>query len=609
MVASDDNLDELPMVKSSFSRTLSAAQLYEMYVVSAESLIEMTSIRPFEELLAEGMLVEFDDMKWNAMFVSHQWAGVGHPDPHMEQFKVLQQALKNVLSGKTAIHANINIELYVGQRHAMTAEDFMEKPLYIWYDYFSCPQAACELAHRQMAILSIPAYVERCRYFTVLCPHVRHVTKDTLLSRKSWASRGWCRLERVCKELSVHDEACDTIEIQSGQQQALAANFDWVKEPVGEGFFTLEKDRMRIAPVLKAMLRNKISSYLGKKDYHNYRLMLNLQNRHFTGLPIKPDYDFVPGFQSEARDPAEHLMAQFMHQNCFTGILDRNEKGWTPLCYAALVGDPLLVYSLLQEKADPNDAIAEPEPLCQFAARTSALHMCAFLKRNESLRILIASGADANHADGYGANALHWAAVADNAEGIQILYDAGLGCHVPNMLGYSPFAMACAGGGVEAIQELMAYASREELAEGLHAALLHGGASAKVVSLLVAAGVDVNHQLTKPLLSPLGVLFACLGLRHRWSQSRLSTYAYHYSGATPLMACLLTSSFESAAVLIQAGARLDLVNYRKKTAADLAGELHSTPNFLADALRGDVDASKTCKLLVKEFSISSRLSL
>eukprot|EP00439_Symbiodinium_sp_Y106_P013873 s3470_g1.t8 len=302
MVASDENLDELPMVKSTFSRTLSAAQLYEMYVVSAESLIEMTSIRPFEderELLAEGMLVEFDDTKWNAMFVSHQWAGVGHPDPHMEQFKVLQQALKNVLSGKTAIHANINIELYVGQRPGMTAEDrayvmckesgedFMEKPLYIWYDYFSCPQAACELAHRQMAIISIPAYVERCRYFTVLCPHVRH-------------------------ELSVHDEACDTIEIQSGQHQALAANFDWIKEPVGEGFFTVEKDRMRIAPVLQAMLRNKISSYLDKKDYHNYRLMLNLQNRHFTGLPIKPDYDFIPGFQSEARDPAEHLMAQIL---------------------------------------------------------------------------------------------------------------------------------------------------------------------------------------------------------------------------------------------------------------------------------------------------------
>ncbi|CAE7041098.1 HACE1 [Symbiodinium natans] len=143
-------------------------------------------------------------------------------------------------------------------------------------------------------------------------------------------------------------------------------------------------------------------------------------------------------------------------------------NGWTPLCYAALGGDPLLVSSLLQEKADPSDAITEQEPLCQFAAQTSALHMCAFLKRNESLRLLLDSKADMNHVDGYGANALHWAAVANNAEGIQILYAAGVGAHVPNMLGYSPFAMACSGGGTEAIQELIVYASREEVAEGLH---------------------------------------------------------------------------------------------------------------------------------------------
>eukprot|EP00439_Symbiodinium_sp_Y106_P013782 s3470_g1.t5 len=61
MVASDENLDELPMVKSTFSRTLSAAQLYEMYVVSAESLIEMTSIRPFEGAPFVMEMVEVDE--------------------------------------------------------------------------------------------------------------------------------------------------------------------------------------------------------------------------------------------------------------------------------------------------------------------------------------------------------------------------------------------------------------------------------------------------------------------------------------------------------------------------------------------------------------------
>ena len=32
--------------------------------------------------------MEFDESDGNAMFVSHQWAGIDHPDPKLEQFKV-----------------------------------------------------------------------------------------------------------------------------------------------------------------------------------------------------------------------------------------------------------------------------------------------------------------------------------------------------------------------------------------------------------------------------------------------------------------------------------------------------------------------------------------
>ncbi|CAE7394445.1 Invs, partial [Symbiodinium pilosum] len=76
------------------------------------------------------------------------------------------------------------------------------------------------------------------------------------------------------------------------------------------------------ASSLQAMLRNKIVSYLKKKDYHNYRLILNLQNRHFTGLPIKPQEDFIPGFVSENTDPATHDLAKFMYQNGFKNYLE-----------------------------------------------------------------------------------------------------------------------------------------------------------------------------------------------------------------------------------------------------------------------------------------------
>ena len=148
------------------------------------------------------------------MFVSHQWAGIGHPDPGMKQFRVLQDALRGFLHGGTDVPASISVEMFVGDREKITGAEISSKPLFVWYDYFSCPQAVDEARHRQLAIISdqvaslkssrklsqfliaksysqgIPAYIERCRYFAILCPHVQHEDHDKLLSKHTWAERG-----------------------------------------------------------------------------------------------------------------------------------------------------------------------------------------------------------------------------------------------------------------------------------------------------------------------------------------------------------------------------------------------------------------------------------
>ena len=46
-----------------------------------------------------GDLCIFDESLGRAMFVSHQWVTSQHPDPNFEQLQVLQEALKNMLSG------------------------------------------------------------------------------------------------------------------------------------------------------------------------------------------------------------------------------------------------------------------------------------------------------------------------------------------------------------------------------------------------------------------------------------------------------------------------------------------------------------------------------
>ena len=51
------------------------------------------------------------------------------------------------------------------------------------------------------------------------------------------------------------------------------------------------------------------------------------------------------------------------------------------------------------------------------------------------------------------------------------------------------------------------------------------------------------------------------------------------------MCCMVCGSYDAAATLIAAGARLDLRNHRGKTAADLALE-NSAPDFVIEALQG-----------------------
>ncbi|CAE7340069.1 Ankrd17 [Symbiodinium microadriaticum] len=533
------------------------------------------------------------------MFVSHQWAAMDHPDPNFDQFEVLQGALRKALSGETTICADVSIELYTGQQTHLPAEELRSKPLFIWYDYFACPQDS--LQDRELAISSIPAYVDKAIFFVILCPHVHHRENQGLLSKRSWESRGWCRLERATGELSAQASKGFCIEIQSSVHQFLAPTWDWVHSPVGEGEFTFDEDRQSLLPIIDTMLRKKLHSYLLEGDFHHYRLLLNLQSVHLRGLPIRMIEDLVPGFATELLDPAASALEKFMYQNGLSHIHERNEGGWSPICYAAISGNPMLLASLLDQKADVNDGITQVEDLFHFNAGTRIVHMCAHLRHNDALRLLIGARADLQTKDGWEASAIHWAALAGNAEGIQILRSAGCSPTDANLLGYLPFTLAAMSPSntVATMQELLQDTPSSEIDLTIFCAMLHANLSAEVVSLLIDAGADVNHRLSVPFFSALGVLFAGYSLKHRWKSSTLSTYAYHHEKATPLMCSIITSSFEATAVLIAAGARTDLQNARGFTATALAEEV-GAPAYIIEALKEETGPARA--KLVTDFA-------
>ena len=128
-----------------------------------------------------------------AVFVSHQWVSSRHPDPAMQQMRVLQAALSHLLHDEGFICVDPVTEAAVPSAKSLPLMQFQSQPLLIWYDYFSCPQLE-QLAGQDhhdssslgKAISSIPAYIAKCAFFFALCPFI----EDKALSAATWAQRG-----------------------------------------------------------------------------------------------------------------------------------------------------------------------------------------------------------------------------------------------------------------------------------------------------------------------------------------------------------------------------------------------------------------------------------
>ena len=219
----------------------------------------MTEMQTHEDLMEAGKLCEFDEEMGNAMFVSHQWVTSEHPDPEMEQLGVLQQALQNLLAGRSQVSRTPAEELWWKRVRCPSMSDFNAKALYLWYDYFSCPQGTSPEAtlNRQLAIDCIPSYVARLApriksvvktgtswipenflvlsewlgpcprsfFFAILCPFV-HGVDGRSLNYSTWEARGWCRLEYMARQLAREDGSI--ICIKTPHHQALAVDLNGV---------------------------------------------------------------------------------------------------------------------------------------------------------------------------------------------------------------------------------------------------------------------------------------------------------------------------------------------------------------------------------------------
>ena len=81
--------------------------LYPMYTSPMEEVLKMTKIEPHEVLKEKGIVAEFDPRQGKGFFVSHQWVGGNHPDPHFQQFQARVWKKTNKLKNNKAVSRSL----------------------------------------------------------------------------------------------------------------------------------------------------------------------------------------------------------------------------------------------------------------------------------------------------------------------------------------------------------------------------------------------------------------------------------------------------------------------------------------------------------------------
>lgn len=563
---------------------------YPMYTVPFDILMEMTEVRPHQELLTQGRVVQFKESLGKAVLVSHQWISDHHPDPEAQQLKVLQLALQNLRSGTTQVSAHPLTEFVFG---TLPPDHFQEAltssgSIFFWYDYFSVPQfevncpgfATNPNEEQAKAIASIPGYVEMSEFFVALCPALDHRDSSQSLNQYTWAQRGWCRTERMVREVTAPKKALILL-IESPKHLAVLPAWESNFYSPGDGEFSIEQDRHVVGTMMRNLIETQMRSSLILGDLASYRFYLNHQHVRLRNCQVEPLKGLLPPREETVED---EILEEFFYQNGFRHILERDAVGWSPLHYAALGNSAELVQSLLEKRA--NVHCRSTKAAHKLFKGAQAIGIAAAFGNDQVVRVLLAARADAT-------GAFTAASLADHPGIIRILYEAG--GDPSGRRGMNAIDTACALGATRALRvllELPPSKGAKPIRHLLHIALSFNGGNPDLISMLINFGMNVNEAFYPE--APLKYVYFYFGMKYRLlGPSRFRTICYHHRGATPLMLSVLSGYFTAAELLLQAKAEVGTRNARCMTAFDLA--VQSAPQSLLNDLlsRG---ADRSCRI-------------
>lgn len=393
----------------------------KMWVVKVSDFLKMGRVPSHEECLKAGLLHRWTS-SFFCIFVSHQWLGKRHPDPTGEQFRILQQALQNIIDGTTNVSRDIASEFY-GDSLRWTENDRCRlQDAYMWLDWVSVPQApmkvsqlsnsegfeemspavrALQTTHRvvlekrgslttqDVHILSIPSFVQQSDVFLALVPSLQHQDTHAACNYCSWFERGWCRMEMWCKMLSekASSASMPMIVVSAPDRTTLETPLHWIDRPPHEGQVTFEADRDVIFSVMQNMLDHRLRflAAQGRSDSYQYLLA---RYEAVLGLPAvqRSVEDFCEHFGFDSIDSAK-----------------RSSRNIGPMACAVAAGDANMINVLAGAGCSPNVHL-KPVLDVRIMSSLSLIHLAVDVswRQPQVLPVLLEARADPNTCDDVG---------------------------------------------------------------------------------------------------------------------------------------------------------------------------------------------------------------
>lgn len=554
--------------------------LYPMYVVRVKKFLDMKTAQPHQVLKEQGLvtifLKSFDAV---AAFISHQWCGRFHADPHFRQLGMLQKVFRNAMCNKLVVETDIVSRLYFGVKHTNFHTDLLRSSSqwFIWYDFFSVPQPFAPVAESTQhcdlqgalgkAVASLAAYVANCKIFIVLAPSIQH-DERFIIDYHTWKSRGWCRLERLARVLSSRAEL-GMLLVDRGDTVFEIGAAEWLFDPVGQGCFTVESDKERVGETARRLLENRLHNYWAEDELVEFRRLMALRSQLLHGLPIDPEKVLPPSMASIATGSA----GSFLKQYCFASPTERS-GGTCPLLLAACAGNTSAITAFIQAKADIHSSEQRADPAHVISIGTQAVHHAAWNGHIGAMLTLLEHRARVDSPDSRGVCPLHCAAFRGDATMIRLLLEHRANINSRDSVGISPMLVAVLRHNADCLRYLLDQgASTSATSDGLTA--LHVGAvygmTDEIIDLLCRAGTPLEGRLRPRRFSRLWMLFVASDLSYRLGgRSYISLVGHHCWGVTPLMAAVMADRDLTAAGLLERGSDPRARNDRGLSAARIA---------------------------------------